>query len=79
MPTRAGVGLSLRTVRTKTHKLTIDLQSMAGELYDMIGDPDETTNLFNSPEHADLQHELLEFIASRPDDAGPMSTQVGMA
>ncbi len=79
LPTRVGVGLSLRTVRTKTHKLTIDLQSGAGELYDMVADPDEITNLFDMPEHADVKDELLGYIASRPDDAGPIRTQVGMA
>lgn len=79
LPTRAGVGLSLRTVRTKTHKLTVDMQSGAGELYDMVGDPDETTNLFNDPGHADVQVQLLEYIHRRPDDAGPVRSQVGMA
>jgi len=29
LPTRAGVPLSLRTIRTKTHKMTVDLQSGA--------------------------------------------------
>ena len=79
LPTRAGVGLSLRTVRTKTHKLTIDEQSGAGEMYDMISDPNETTNLFDSPDHISIREELLNFIASRPDDAGPVRAQVGMA
>lgn len=79
LPTRAGVGLSLRTVRTKTHKLTIDEQSGAGEMYDMINDPGETTNLFEHPAHKSVQAELLEYIARRPDDAGPIQFQVGMA
>ena len=79
LPTRAGVGLSLRTVRTKTHKLTIDLQSGAGELYDMAADPEETANLFDDPEHANLRAELIGYIESRPDDAGPIRSQVGMA
>lgn len=79
LPTRAGVGLSLRTVRTKTHKLTIDEKSGAGEMYDMINDPGETTNLFEHPAHKSVQAELLEYIARRPDDAGPIQFQVGMA
>ena len=79
LPTRAGVGLSLRTVRTKTHKLTVDMQSGAGELYDMVADPDETANLFDDPGHADVQAQLHEFINQRPDDTGPVRTQVGMA
>ena len=79
LPTRTGVSLSLRTVRTKTHKLTIDEQSGAGELYDMIADPCESQNLFDNPKHAKVQEKLLEYIKSRPDDAGPLHTQVGMA
>ena len=35
LPTRAGVQLSLRTVRTRTAKMTKDLISGAGEMYDL--------------------------------------------
>ncbi|MEM6386845.1 MAG: sulfatase-like hydrolase/transferase [Pseudomonadota bacterium] len=79
LPTRAGVGLSLRTVRTKTHTLTIDQQSGAGELYDMMADPNETSNLFDDPKQATLRSKLIGYIDSRPDDASPIRTQVGMA
>ncbi|MEM7242751.1 MAG: sulfatase-like hydrolase/transferase [Pseudomonadota bacterium] len=79
LPTRAGVGLSLRTIRTKTHKMTIDMQSETGELYDMINDPDEMTNLFDDPDHQSLKTDLLAGINSRPDDAIGSQTQVGMA
>ena len=79
LPTRAGVGLSLRTVRTKTHKLTIDMQSGAGELYDLENDPHECTNLFDDPLQDDIKSLLMRYINSRPDDAGPIKTQVGMA
>ena len=79
LPTRAGVGLSLRTVRTKTHKLTIDLQSQAGEMYDLVSDPDECHNLFDDPAHQDIQDTLMGYIYQRPDDAGPIRQQVGMA
>ena len=79
LPTRAGVGLSLRTVRTKTHKLTIDLQSEAGEMYDLASDPDEIHNLFDDPAHQAIKDTLMGYIHARPDDAGPIRTQVGMA
>ena len=79
LPTRAGVGLSLRTVRTKTHKLTIDLQSNAGELYDLENDPHECTNLFDDPLQGEIKSLLMSYINSRPDDAGPIRSQVGMA
>ena len=50
LPTRAGVKLSLRTVRTRTHKLIVDLISGAGELYDLENDPKEMKKLFDDPE-----------------------------
>ena len=79
LPTRAGVALSLRTIRTKTHKLTVDLQSGAGEMYDMAGDPGEKVNLFDNPKHAEIQAELMAGINSRADDMLPIQEQVGMA
>ena len=79
LPTRAGVPLSLRTIRTKTHKLTVDLQSGAGEMYDMIHDPGESANLFEVAEHSDLREALMAQLNNRPKDAKPNRTQVGMA
>ena len=79
LPTRAGVALSLRTVRTKTHKMTVDYQSAAGELYDLIADPDEMTNLFDDPAAAKVRSELDRMLATRPDDMREVQTQVGMA
>ena len=79
LPTRTGVALSLRTVRTRTHKLTMDLQSGAGELYDLENDPHELENLFDATHAATIRAELEAMIVSRPDDALPLQTQVGMA
>ncbi|MEM9629574.1 MAG: sulfatase-like hydrolase/transferase [Pseudomonadota bacterium] len=79
LPTRTGVALSLRTVRTRTHKLTLDLKSGAGELYDLVNDPDEMLNLFDSDEASSTQAELMGYIHQRPDDTKPNSAQVGMA
>ena len=79
LPTRTGVALSLRTVRTKRHKLTIDLQSGAGEMYDLDADPDEQQNLFNDPNHTELQSQLTTHLNTRPNDTRPVQTQVGMA
>ena len=33
--------LQLRTVRTKPHKCTFELDSSAGALYDLVNDPEE--------------------------------------
>ncbi|MEM6985105.1 MAG: sulfatase-like hydrolase/transferase, partial [Pseudomonadota bacterium] len=79
LPSRAGVGLSLRTVRTRTHKLTVDLTSSAGELYDLVEDPHERFNRFDAPDYSDLQAELMEMLEQRPNDMLPDQAQVGMA
>ena len=76
---RAGVPLELRTVRTRTHKLTVDLISGAGELYDLAADPDELVNLFDDAKAATIRAILEGYIASRPDDALPDQPRVGAA
>ncbi len=40
-PSRSGVELQLRTVCTHRYKLTLDLLSGAGEMYDQQEDPDD--------------------------------------
>jgi arylsulfatase A-like enzyme len=77
---RCGVALELRTVRTKSHKLTLELLSGAGELYDLVGDPQEMDNRFDDPGLQKVQRELTDMIRSRPDDAlQPPIEPVGMA
>jgi arylsulfatase A-like enzyme len=77
---RCGVELKLRTVRTRTHKLTIEEVSGAGELYDLVDDRDELDNRFGDPALANLQAELMDMIKSRPDDVRyPPLEPVGMA
>jgi arylsulfatase A-like enzyme len=73
---RSGVELDLRTVRTRAHKLTVDLRSGAGEMYDLANDPYEMRNIF---ETSNRKNELMEMIRSRPADAIPRLPQVGMA
>ncbi|MEO0694341.1 MAG: sulfatase-like hydrolase/transferase, partial [Pseudomonadota bacterium] len=77
LPNRVGVALSLRTVRTRTAKLTKDLRSGAGEMYDLAADPHEMHNIFDDPERADLRDELEGYLMQRPDDIGPINTPVG--
>jgi len=79
LPTRTGVELSLQTVRTRSMKLTKDMISGAGEMYDLATDPHEMTNLFDDPAHAKARSELESMIDQRPDDMLPLRTQVGMA
>jgi arylsulfatase A-like enzyme len=75
-PSRSGVDIDLRTVRTRRHKLTLELRSGAGELYDLQEDPHEMQNLFESSK---AKAELVDMIRSRPADAIPRLPQVGMA
>ena len=77
---RCGVALKLRTARTRTHKLTLEEISGAGELYDLIDDPHEMRNRLGDPQLANVEAELRAMIASRPDDARTTPLEpVGMA
>jgi arylsulfatase A-like enzyme len=76
---RSGVDVDLRTVRTKRAKLTIDLRSGAGELYDLANDPHEMDNRFDDPGCAKLRRELEDMIRTRPNDIRARLPQVGMA
>jgi arylsulfatase A-like enzyme len=79
-PSRCGVGLQLRTVRTRTHKCTFELGSGAGELYDLVNDPDEMNNRFDDPAFARVRRELEDLMRARPgrvrDD---LAEPIGMA
>ena len=79
-PSRCGVALQLRTVRTRTHKMTMELSSGAGELYDLVNDPHEMDNLFDDAGAASVRAALTDMIRSRPDDVMvPLPEPVGMA
>ena len=79
-PSRCGAELQLRTVRTKRHKLTLELTSGAGEMYDLVEDPFDMDNLFGDPGYRTIQKELIEMISARPDDVmRPAPQPIGMA
>ena len=79
LPNRVGVALSLRAVRTKIDKLTMDMRSGEGEMYDLVKDPHEMTNVFADPDYAERRAELEGYLGQRADDIGPIRTPVGPA
>ena len=79
-PSRCGVGLQLRTVRTKTHKATFELASGGGELYDLVNDPLEELNRFDDPAYAAVKKELEGLMRERPGQiAAQLAEPIGMA
>ncbi len=70
----------LRVERTARDKLTIEAISGAAEMYDLVADTFETTNVADDPAHAARRGALEAMIASRPDDArAERLPAVGMA
>lgn len=65
---RCGVELQLRMARTPSRKLTVDLLSGAGELYDLARDPHEIRNLWDDAGYRDDRAGLMSHVESRPDD-----------
>jgi arylsulfatase A-like enzyme len=79
-PSRCGVGLQLRTVRTRTHKCTFDLASGAGELYDLANDPAEMDNRYDDSGCAKVRKELQDMMRARPGRVrSDLAEPVGMA
>ncbi|MCI3952634.1 MAG: sulfatase [Burkholderiales bacterium] len=79
-PSRCGVWLKLRTVRTRTHKCTFELDSGAGELYDLVNDPLEMHNVFDDPGHARIRKDLEALMRARPGNLREnLPDPIGMA
>ena len=77
-PSRCGVALDLRGVRTRDAKLTLEFGSGAGELYDLHEDPHECVNQFDDPAARGLRDELMQRLMCRPDDiTNPLSAAGG--
>jgi arylsulfatase A-like enzyme len=79
-PARCGVALDLRAVRTQGAKLTLEMESGAGELYLLDEDPHEMRNRFDDPACKGLRSELTDMIRSRPQDImDPLPQPIGAA
>jgi len=79
LPNRVGVALSLRGVRTRFDKLTMDLRSGEGEMYDLVKDPHDMVNVFGDPAYADRRRVQEGCLAQRSADIGPNRVPVGPA
>jgi arylsulfatase A-like enzyme len=75
--TRSGVDLDLRTVRSRTHRLSVDLNTGAGELYDLTTDPFEMTNLWDDASAAAERDALCAEIAEVRPGMIPAAPRVG--
>lgn len=77
---RCGVPLELHTVRAKGWKCTIERRSGAGELYDLVNDPDEMHNMFDEPAGAAWRRIAEDAIRARLETPQPDRLPVvGMA
>lgn len=74
---RSAVDMDLMTVRTRRYRLSIDLRTNTGELYDLQEDPDEMDNLFDDAARSAVRVELVDMIRSRPSDQIPAYPRVG--
>jgi len=79
-PSRCGVGLQLRTVRTKDWKCTFELGSGAGEMYKLKDDPTEMDNLFDDPGYKKVKKEMNDLMRARPGKVSEkLAEPIGMA
>ncbi len=74
---RSGIDMDLTTVRSDRYRMSVDLRSGAGELYDMQEDPHEMINLFDDAGYAKTRSEHMDMIGRRPDDKIPVAPRVG--
>lgn len=75
--TRSGVEMDLRTVRSHRYRMSVDLMTDTGELYDLHDDPNEMDNLFDDPARAGVRADHMAMIHARPNDMIPCAARVG--
>jgi len=68
LPGRVDAKVSLRSVRTRTYKLTKEMNSGKGELYDLLADPNEMNNLFEVSKFSDIRMRLESYLTLRTQD-----------
>ncbi|WP_323772083.1 sulfatase-like hydrolase/transferase [Antarctobacter sp.] len=74
---RSAVDMDLMTVRSAGYRMSMDLRTQTGELYDLQDDPQEKVNRFEDPDFVAIRREHHDMIRSRPDDMIPAAPRVG--
>ena len=74
---RSAVDMDLTTVRSARYRMSVDLKTDTGELYDMQEDTEEMVNLFDEPSRASVRKEHMDMIRSRADDIIPAAPRIG--
>ena len=79
-PSRLGVALQLRTVRTQRYSCTVELGSGEGELYDLQEDPQQLVNRFDDPSYAAVREQMQTLLRQRPGAVREVLAEpIGMA
>lgn len=73
---RVGVALDLRTARTQRYRLTLEMKSASGELYDLHEDPHELVDRFADPAYASVRKELTDMAMSSRSAVEPTQLPV---
>lgn len=65
LPSHGPVTAQTTMIRTTRYKLAVNHVDSSGELYDLVEDPRETTNLWTDPQYAQVKTDLLVRLTNR--------------
>lgn len=65
--------VKVRTLVTQTHRISVFAEGAWGELFDLVADPGELNNLWDSPQASSIQRQLLHRLAQMLMEHGDSS------
>ncbi len=74
---RSAVDMDLMTIRSDRYRMSIDLRTDTGELYDLQKDPHEMTSRFYDPAFRRIRKQHRDLYRTRPSDVIPAAPRVG--